>query len=115
MKDEEIIWSNRYLASELRLLNRRIDNFVPMIFEDSEESIEADINARGLDHLRVEGLNLHPAALYLSGNIAIAQHASNCSKSKDRERLPPNLRLINRIVDTILLRTSRVTRNQLWI
>jgi hypothetical protein len=72
MKDEEIIWSNSDLTSELRLLNRGIDNFVSMIFEDSEEAIKTDINARGLDHFRVEGFDLHPAALYLSGNIAIA-------------------------------------------
>jgi hypothetical protein len=44
-----------------------------MVFKDAEEAIEADINARGLDHLRVEWFDLDPASLNFSGDIAVAQ------------------------------------------
>jgi hypothetical protein len=43
-----------------------------MILKDSKEAIEADINARRLNHLLVKRFYLDPTALYLSGNIAIA-------------------------------------------
>jgi hypothetical protein len=44
-----------------------------VVFKDAEEAIEADINARGLDHLRVEWFDLDPAGLNFGGNIAVAQ------------------------------------------
>ena len=42
-----------------------------MVFEDSEESIKADINARRLNHLRVEGFNLHPGEFVLASTYEV--------------------------------------------
>jgi hypothetical protein len=73
MKDEEVIGSDSDFASEVWLFDRWIDDFVFVVFKDAEEAIEADINARGLDHLRVEWFDLDPASLNFSGDIAVAQ------------------------------------------
>jgi hypothetical protein len=73
MKDEEIIGRDRDFASEVWLFDRWIDDFVFMVFKDAKEAIEADINARGLDHLWVERLDLNPASLNFSGDITVAQ------------------------------------------
>jgi len=73
MKDEEIIRRDCYFASEVWLFDRWINDFVFMVFKDAEEAIEADINARGLDHLRVEWLDLDSASLDFGGDIAVAK------------------------------------------
>ena len=73
MKDEEIIGRNGDFASEVWLFDRWINDFVFMVFKDAEEAIKADINARGLDHLRVEWFDLDSAGLNFSGNIAVAK------------------------------------------
>jgi hypothetical protein len=44
-----------------------------MVFKDSEEAVEADINARRLDHLRIEWFDLDPASLNFGGDIAITE------------------------------------------
>ena len=73
MKDEEVVGSNGDLASEVWLFDRWINDFVFMVFKDAEEAIEADINARGLDHLRVEWFDLDPARLNFGGDITVAE------------------------------------------
>jgi hypothetical protein len=79
MKDEEIIGSDSDFASEVWLFDRWINDFVFMVFKDAEETIEADINARGLDHLRVEWFDLDPASLNFGGDIAVAkEHSFGC-------------------------------------
>jgi hypothetical protein len=73
MEDEEIIWRDCDLASEVGLFDRWVDNFVFMVLEDSEEAIKTDINTGGLNHLWFKGLYLNPAGLNFGGNIAVAQ------------------------------------------
>jgi hypothetical protein len=43
-----------------------------MIFKDAKEAIEANINARRLDHLRVKGVDLDSAGFDFSSDVAVA-------------------------------------------
>jgi hypothetical protein len=43
-----------------------------MVFKNPEETIQANIDARGLDHCGVEGFDLDSAGFDFSGNIAVA-------------------------------------------
>jgi hypothetical protein len=44
-----------------------------MVFKDAEETVQAHIDARGLDHLRFKRFYLNPASLNFGGDIAIAK------------------------------------------
>ena len=73
MENEVLIGSDGDLARLLGLLLGWVNDLVLVIFEDSKESVEADINAGRLDHRLVEGLDLDPASLNFRADIAIRE------------------------------------------
>ena len=63
---------------QVGLLNRRVDVRVPVVLEHTEEPVQADIDARGLDELGRVRVQLHPARLDLRFDVAVGeQHSGN--------------------------------------
>src|SRR5699024_2574098 len=68
---------------ELRLVRRRIDHGVLVVVEEAEMAVEADIDARGLDEGRVEGVQTHPVGGDLSTDVTVGEeaHPANVPRS----------------------------------
>ncbi|CAB4689936.1 unannotated protein [freshwater metagenome] len=73
MENEGLIAFSLYSAGEVGLLHGWINHRVFMVFEDSEETVETYIDARGLDHGLSEGLDPHPSGGDLDSDIAVTQ------------------------------------------
>jgi hypothetical protein len=73
VENEGLITLSLYGASEVWLLNGRVNDRVLMVFKDSEEAVKTYIDARWLDHGLGEGFDLHPSGGDLSPDIAVTQ------------------------------------------
>jgi hypothetical protein len=60
-------------ASQLRLLEGWVDNGILVVFKDTEELIEPDINRRWLNHRLMEGFDAYAPCIYLCADIAITK------------------------------------------
>jgi hypothetical protein len=60
-------------ASELWLLEGWVDHRILVVFKDTEELIEPDINRRWLNHRLMEGFDAYAPGLDLCANIAITK------------------------------------------
>ena len=80
MQDEGLIRAHLDELREVRLLLRRIDVRVAVILEDAEEAVQAHVDAGGLDHRRVVGVEPHPSGVELGPQVAIGeQHGGRLS------------------------------------
>ena len=75
-------------ACELRLVGRRIDDRILVVVEEPEETVEVDVDARRLDHLRVPRFQADPAGIDAGANVAVGEkHDSRVSKEPARRSL----------------------------
>src|SRR3954469_2527785 len=90
MQDERLTGRCLDHAGELVLLLGRIDVRIPMILEDAEVAVEANIDAGRLNHGRVIGVDDKPAVVDRGLQITVAQqHAwrlSSASLARSRAR-----------------------------
>jgi hypothetical protein len=60
-------------ASELRLLERWVDYRILVVFKDTEELIEPDIDRGWLNHRLMEGFDAYASGGNFASNIAITK------------------------------------------
>jgi hypothetical protein len=60
-------------ASELRLFEGWVDHRILVVFKDTEELIEPDINRRWLNHRLMEGFDAYAPSGNFASNIAITK------------------------------------------
>lgn len=90
MQDERLVLLRLDQPREIRLLDRRIDVRVSMVLEDPEVTVQTDIDAGRLDHLRLKGVDSDPSGFDLSNDVTIGkQHVEqpiNATPSNSHQR-----------------------------
>ena len=82
MQDERVVALRLDLRRQLVLLLSRVDVGVAGVLEDAEEAVQADVDARGLQHRRVPGVEHQPPGLQLLAQVDVReQHGADPSRS----------------------------------
>ena len=81
MQDERVVALGLDLGRQLVLLLPRVDVGVAGVLEDAEEAVQPDVDARGLQHGRVPGVEHQPSGLQLLAQVGVReQHAADPSR-----------------------------------
>ena len=73
MEDEGLVAGDLDQLGQLRLLLARVDDGRAVVAEDAEAVAEVEIDARGLDRFRHEGIDDDPAGIDLGPDIPVGQ------------------------------------------
>lgn len=80
VEDRRLVALRLEQARQVGLLAARVDEQVAVVLEDAEPAIEPDVDARGLDHRLVVGLEPHAPVGELRLDVAIGkQHEARLS------------------------------------
>ena len=73
VQDERLLAVGLHHPGEVGLVLGRVDVRVPVVLEDTEEAVEPDVDARGLHHVRFEGLEADPLGVDLGEDVAVGE------------------------------------------
>ena len=73
VQDERLICGDVDQVREFRLIHGRIDERVLVVVEESEVPVEAHVDARGLDHLRIPRVEADSARVDLESDVTVGE------------------------------------------
>ena len=92
VQDERLVAVRFDQPGQLGLLDRRVDVRVAVVLEHPEVAVDADVDAGGLDHRRVEGVETDPAGLDRGADVPVReQHTRTLSALPGRPRRGANM------------------------
>ena len=81
VKHERLVGSHFDLTRQVRLICSRVDVRVLVVVEDTEELVETDVDARGLDHVARQRIENDPARVQFGQDVAIREkHGKNLAE-----------------------------------
>ena len=81
VQDERLVAVRLDQPGQVGLLVGRVDVRVPVVLEDPEEPVEADVDAGRLDHRRVVRVEADPAGVDLGPDVAVGEQHGRAYRS----------------------------------